>query len=334
MGCADFRLVDTAVGEGGEGAGVGEFGVEGTVLRLWTQCGARARLTIFMFIQMQTSYGFYDAEPKEDLWWAPHVKDFAALSPLKEPVASLNRNRPQGAPEVRHATVCRAPSLNVPQYLLWLQHWAESLGVVVVKARLPTSFGLDAALREAERRATWVGRRKGDLFLNASGLGAAKLCGDKTMYPVRGQTVLVKGEAHATRTRIGDGYTAYCIPRPGSGQTILGGTKEKGVWDETPDAAVTAKILERGALLAPELLTGRAEGGGKEFEVVSVQCGLRPGREGGPRMEGEVVEGRRVVHAYGHASGGYQNSIGSARLVVKLVEESLGRAGGGVSAKL
>ena len=280
--------------------------------------------------QMQTSYGFYDAEPKEDLWWAPHVKDFAQLSPLKDPVLSLNRNRPSGIPEIAHATVCRAPSLNVPQYLLWLQNWARSLGVEVVKARLPTSQNFSAALREAERRAQWVGRRKADLFLNASGLGAAKLCGDEAMFPLRGQTVLVKGEAVATRTRAGDGYTAYCIPRPGSGQTILGGTKDKGVWSETPDPAITEKILERGALLAPELLTG-ADGG---FEVVSVQCGLRPGREGGPRMEGEVVEGRRVVHAYGHASGGYQNSIGSARLVVKLVEESLGRAGGGVSAKL
>ena len=269
---------------------------------------------------MQLSYGFYDSEPKEDLWWAPHVKDFASLSPLKEPLLSLNRDRAQGMPEVKHATVCRAPSINVPQYLLWLQDWAKSLGVEVVKARLPTSQGLEAALREAERRAVWVGRRKADLFLNASGLGAAKLCNDTAMHPIRGQTVLVKGEAHATRTRIGEGYTAYCIPRPGSGQTILGGTKDVDNWNEEPDPAVTAKILERNSVLALELLTG-SDGG---FEVVSVQCGLRPGRHGGPRMERETVGGRKVVHAYGHASGGYQNSIGSARLVLKMVEGSLG----------
>jgi hypothetical protein len=148
------------------------------------------------------------------------------------------------------------------------------------------------------------------------------------MYPIRGQTVLVKGEAASTRTREGDGYTAYCIPRPGSGTTILGGTKEKGNWSEEIDAETTGKILERNRHLVPELLT-REDGG---FEVVSVQCGLRPGRRGGPRMEKEVVGGRRVVHAYGHASGGYQNSIGSARMVVGLVNESF--APGDRSAKL
>lgn len=269
---------------------------------------------------MQTSYGYYDSEPQEDLWWAPHVKDFAQLSPLKAPLLSLNRDRPSTIPEAKYGTVCRAPSLNVPKYLLWLQTWAQRLGVQIVKARLSTSSGLEAALREAERRAQWVGRRKVDLFLNATGLGAARLCNDTAMHPIRGQTVLVKGEAYATRTRLGDGYTAYCIPRPGSGQTILGGTKEVGAWSEEPDPKVTAQILERGAVLAPELLT--AEDGG--FEVVSVQCGLRPGRHGGPRMEVERLGGRTVVHAYGHASGGYQNSVGSARLVVKMVGEALG----------
>ena len=43
-------------------------------------------------------------------------------------------------------------------------------------------------------------------------------------------------------------------------------------------------------------------------------------------MEREVVGGRKVVHAYGHASGGYQNSVGSARMVVGLVKESLGES--------
>lgn len=279
---------------------------------------------------MQISYDLYDAEPKEDLWWAPYVKDFASLSPIKEPILSINRDRPDGMPEVKNGVVCRAPSINVPQYLLWLSTWAKDLGVEVVKARLPTSQGLDAALREAERRAQWVGRRQADLFLNASGLGAAKLCNDDAMHPIRGQTVLVKGEAIATRTRVGDGYRAYCIPRPGSGQTILGGTKEVGNWSEEPDPEVTKQILRNNTVLAPELLTGQ-DGG---FEVVSVQCGLRPGRHGGPRMEVESVGGRKIVHAYGHASGGYQNSIGSARLVVKMVEESLGEGAGGARARL
>lgn len=81
--------------------------------------------------------------------------------------------------------------------------------------------------------------------------------------------------------------------------------------------------------MAPELLT--AEDGG--FEVISVQCGLRPGRKGGPRLESEVFGGRTIVHAYGHAGGGYQNSVGSARAVLKLVS-GVREAGQEIKARL
>ena len=205
------------------------------------------------------------------------------------------------------------------------------MGVQVIKANLPTDAGFEKALSVSESTARSHGRPAASCYLNATGLGAAKLCGDKTMFPIRGQTVLVKGEAAATRTFNGTGYVAYCIPRPGSGTTILGGTKEKGNWSEKVDPETATKILERNRYLAPELLTGP----GGAFEVISSQCGLRPGREGGPRMEKEVVGGRKVVHAYGHASGGYQNSIGSARLVVKLVNDSLAQGSSSqIAAKL
>jgi D-amino-acid oxidase len=271
---------------------------------------------------MQDSYHFWDSRPTENLWWATRVRDFCSVSPLLEPVFGINdRSLKANVPKIEWAAACRAQSINVPQYLLYLQEKAKTLGVKVIKARLPIDAGFEQALSAAENIAQSNGGPKVDLFLNATGLGAAKLCSDKAMYPIRGQTVLVKGEATATRTRYGEGYVAYCIPRPGSGSTILGGTKEAGNWSEQVDPTTTENILKRTALLAPELLTG--EDGG--FEAVSVQCGLRPGRQGGPRMEKEVVGGRKVVHAYGHASGGYQNSIGSARMVVTLVGESLGR---------
>ncbi len=62
----------------------------------------------------------------------------------------------------------------------------------------------------------------------------------------------------------------------------------------------TKSILHGCKVLAPELLS--KDGG---FEVLSVQCGLRPAREGGPRVEGEIVDGRwKVVHSYGHAGAG------------------------------
>lgn len=110
------------------------------------------------------------------------------------------------------------------------------------------------------------------------------------------------------------------------------------------DKEATKVILERAKVLAPDLV-----GGNGEMEVVSEQVGFRPSREGGPRVEVEAVEGRVVVHSYGHSGAGYvfssavcagsimadwgtlryQNSVGSARKVVRLLEDNkndLGRS--------
>ncbi len=66
------------------------------------------------------------------------------------------------------------------------------------------------------------------------------------------------------------------------------------------DEDVTEAILEGCKVLAPELL-----GENGEFEALSAQYGLRPGREGGPRVAKETVERRfKVVHSYGHAGAG------------------------------
>lgn len=238
----------------------------------------------------------------------------------QNPIAAVNKRASPGAPQIACGAYYKAMSINVPRYLLYLQEKARARGVQVIKTRLaPADGDFSAALQEAEKLAQASGRSKPACFVNATGLGAKKLSGDEAMYPIRGQTVLVKGEASSTITRVGDGYRAYCIPRPGSGTTILGGTKEEGVWDETPDDKITEQILLHNSWQIPELLT--APDGG--FEVISVQCGLRPARRGGPRMERENIGKRAVIHAYGHAGSGYQNSVGSARMVVGMVGASL-----------
>ncbi len=62
----------------------------------------------------------------------------------------------------------------------------------------------------------------------------------------------------------------------------------------------TNVILEGCKSLAPELL---AKDG--SFEVLSVQCGFRPARQNGPRVEVEVVDKvYKLVHSYGHAGAG------------------------------
>ncbi|KAK5164412.1 hypothetical protein LTR04_001921 [Oleoguttula sp. CCFEE 6159] len=262
-------------------------------------------------------------EDYKPLWWSTHVQSFQHLNPSTTP------------PNVTFAISFTSIAVNVPQHLSHLLQRIRNLGGTLIKHKLPTASGLVSALSAAETRLP-SSNGIGDpstatptpspvhAFVNATAMGARTLCADTSLYPIRGQTVLVRGEAAAIRTRHGTAsdnspYIAYCIPRPGSGTTILGGTNARGMWDGQADAAVTASILANCKPLVPEL-----RGAGGEFEVLSAQVGLRPAREGGPRCEVEVLEDgegrrRRVVHCYGHAGAGFQNSVGAARKVVRLV---------------
>jgi D-amino-acid oxidase len=63
------------------------------------------------------------------------------------------------------------------------------------------------------------------------------------------------------------------------------------------------------------------------LDVIRHGVGLRPMREGGPRVEAETLTGKagdlKVVHCYGHGGYGYQSSYGSAVMVLALVKNVL-----------
>ena len=124
---------------------------------------------------------------------------------------------------VRFDTIC----INVPRHLKYLLSKVLVAGGNLVKARLPTDKGLPNALRSAASLANSQDPHEELIFVNASGLGAKELVPDHAMFPVRGQTVLVTGESKSAKTM---NENRYVIPRPGSGTTILGGTREVGNW--------------------------------------------------------------------------------------------------------
>lgn len=145
--------------------------------------------------------------------------------------------------------------------------------------------------------------------------------------------MLVRGELEEVRTlqsfdpSTGTTGITYAIPRPGSGTTVLGGCNIKDEWSTEVDEEMTREILGKCAELVPELCKdGR-------FEVIKAQVGLRPGRTGGARVEREAVRiggGRGevvVVHAYGMAGAGFQNSVGVAKKVVSLLDSRSEAAG-------
>lgn len=79
--------------------------------------------------------------------------------------------------------------------------------------------------------------------------------------------------------------------------------------------------MKRSVALCPALTNGK---GIEHLSVIRHAVGLRPMREGGPRVEKEKIGGVWVVHQYGHGGYGYQASYGSAEVAMKLIEECVG----------
>ena len=257
------------------------------------------------------------------------VKDFEVLD-LDSERHKAEENVPDGAIfGVTYKTVC----IDIPTHLSYLFRNVKDQGTKIIKDTVNTAGGLGAAVKDAKRilLSHIPGVKEEDVFavINCTGLGARHFVESQEatkLFPVRGQTILVKGESSKARTFVGFGEGTeeeellYVIPRPGSGTTILGGCKQKGNWSADVDEKLNEKILERVKKwgLAEELRTGKS----KEFEVLSYQVGLRPGRQGGPRVEvdkGGKIDGLWVLHSYGHSGGGYQCSVGCAEKITELV---------------
>lgn len=212
--------------------------------------------------------------------------------------------------------------INTAVYLPWLVGQCARHGVQFKRAVLKH-------VSEAGRMSHAGAGGKADVVVNASGLLACRLGGvmDKTVYPVRGQIVVVRNEAKGimpTTSGCDDGEDeiVYVMQRALGGGTVLGGTYMKGNWEPNPDPNIAMRIMKRAVETHPELTGGR---GVEALDIIRHGVGLRPGREGGVRIEKEMIDGTWVVHNYGHSSWGYQGSYGCAERVVELVDEILGK---------
>ncbi len=171
---------------------------------------------------------------------------------------------------------------------------------------------------------------KVDVVVNASGLLACRLGGvlDGKVYPARGQIVVVRNEAGGVMTTVsgcedGEEELVYVMQRALGGGTVLGGTYMRGNWEANADPNIAVRIMKRAVEIHPELTGGK---GVEALDIIRHGVGLRPAREGGVRIEKEVIDGTWVVHNYGHAGWGYQGSYGCAERVVELVDEIVAQA--------
>ncbi|KAJ4355727.1 uncharacterized protein N0V89_003747 [Didymosphaeria variabile] len=256
------------------------------------------------------------------LWFTNLVQDFALV-----PTSDLPPNGPKSGNSFTTVLI------NPTQYLTYLFTRAKSLGAKTITATLPASNSFAATISTAFGYLDRENANLPQVVINCTGLGASKLC-DESMFPIRGQTLLVRitPPPPTSRITIWDSTpVTYILPRritpfssePSDSTFFIGGTNDKNNWDPIPTPEISKGILER----VSKVMAGWA-GKDAQIEVLREQVGLRPGRKDGPRVELEEVDvgGKKikVVHQYGHAGAGFQFSIGSVRKALGLVEEALG----------
>ncbi|KAK4046353.1 hypothetical protein OIV83_006134 [Microbotryomycetes sp. JL201] len=220
---------------------------------------------------------------------------------------------PKGAVGVEFETL----SVNAPKYIVWLHDELVKLGATFHRKTLNS---VDEAFNLCKDGGNDV-----SVVINATGLGAKSLGGvkDRLVTPIRGQTVLIKTDVKlCTMDGSDPERPAYIIPRPG-GEAVCGGTYG-GNWDLSVDYDLSKSILEKCFCLDPRISCTNDVSG---IQVIRHNVGLRPSREGAPRVEAERVclpsaaglnpfssksngsDRKRlvtVVHAYGVGPAGYQ----------------------------
>ncbi len=189
------------------------------------------------------------------------------------------------------------PIVSMPVYLGYLLARLERAGAVLREAEFG-SLGEAAALTGAR------------VVVNCSGIGANRLVPDAQVTPVRGQAVVIENPG-LTEFFVGvgedPGDVRYYFPH--GDITVLGGTEEAGNWSLDPDPATAERILSRCAEVQPRLRGAR---------VTGHRVGLRPVRPT-VRLEAESLDGRLLVHNYGHGGAGVTLSWGCAEEVTATI---------------
>lgn len=258
-----------------------------------------------------------DADPRVLAWAAASYQEFCRQAAdgvpgvLRRPTRMFQRRPVDGLPwwaeaagEVQAvdapAPYTRelrfvAPMAETATYLDWLVDRLRHGGGELVRRRVER---LDDLFAEAP------------VVVNATGMAAGALCGDPTVYPARGQVVLVGNPGLAVSFRDEEDPAGMTYVHPRSRDVVLGGSFEVGRDNLEPDPAIRAGILRRALALVPELAVA---------PVIGEKVGLRPARTDGPRVEVERRADGLLVHNYGHGGAGMTLSWGCADEVCALV---------------
>ena len=187
------------------------------------------------------------------------------------------------------------PLVDMPPYLAHLVDRFTSVGGAIERRQL-------SSVRDAFGIAPRVA--------NCSGLSARSLVPDPAVRPSRGPKIIVENPGIDSFAIVGPPGPEGTSFHPHGDIVVLGGSATPSD-DTDPDAAEEVAIIERCAAIEPRL---------REARVLEHRVGLRPDREQ-IRVEREDVEGRLLVHNYGHGGIGVTVSWGCAAETARLLLE-------------
>ena len=230
--------------------------------------------------------------PPPPPWWSKAVADFRAIGPAEVSAPFAGEWQ------------FTVPTVEMGPYLDWLVERITSGGGVLLQRRV-------------DRLAEVAESHLAAIVVNATGLAAGGLASDPSVYPARGQLVLVDNPGLTISVRDEGNPAGLTYIHPRSRDVVLGGTFEPDATDCTPSAAIGREIVERCSALVPELRGAR---------VIDQRVGLRPARHGGVRLAIDPVGlpgSAGLIHDYGHGGAGITLAWGCADEVVNLARACL-----------
>lgn len=145
-----------------------------------------------------------------------------------------------------------------------------------------------------------------DVVFNCTGLGAKELACDQNMVGIKGQLAIIRYRPDLVDAIKHDGF--YAFPQPQTNRIILGGTTVES-FDTLADPGTNQTIINANKRILPGL---------KQSDVIDTVAGLRPYRRIDIRIEPQMIDGKLIIHNYGHGGGGVTLSWGSAKLALDI----------------
>jgi D-amino-acid oxidase len=153
--------------------------------------------------------------------------------------------------------------------------------------------------------------REFEIVINCSGIGAKQLVPDADLEPHRGQVAIVPRLDIRHAVVCDESPLMYAIPR--ANDCLFGGTNEVSDNREIDPATTRRIVAECSRVLNIE-----------KPAVLRERVGLRPFRKSGVCLhEAQLVDGRTVIHNYGHGGSGFTLSWGCASATFDLARSSL-----------